>query len=135
MCSYVVRSTLAHTLAASRRGVRSFWPYLVGPGSLSWAALYFGGFHPALAMVPIVPFMPHAPDDMGLFEPHEALRASTLDQFEHWWARPVQVVLLLFGFANAGVPVAQIEPGTYYVLTALLLGKPIGILLFVGALV
>ena len=42
-----------------RRDVRSFWPYLLGPGSLSWAALYFGGFHPALALVPIVPFMPH----------------------------------------------------------------------------
>ena len=43
-----------------RRGVRSFWPYVIGPGSLSWAALYFGGFHPALALVPIVPFMPHS---------------------------------------------------------------------------
>jgi len=44
----------------------------------------------------------------------------------------VQLVLLLFGFANAGVPLAQIGPGTYYVLAALLLGKPIGILLFSG---
>jgi NhaA family Na+:H+ antiporter len=42
----------------------------------------------------------------------------------------VQVVLLLFGFANAGVPFAQIGPGTYYVLGALLLGKPVGILFF-----
>jgi NhaA family Na+:H+ antiporter len=104
----------------------------VGPGSLSWAALYFGGFHPALALVPIVPFMPHAGHDLGLFEPREPLRSTTLDRFEHWWARPVQLVLLLFGFANAGVPVAQIGPGTYYVLAALLLGKPIGILLFSG---
>src|SRR5687767_4632171 len=29
-----------------RRRVPSFWPYVLGPGSLSWAALYFGGFHP-----------------------------------------------------------------------------------------
>src|SRR3954453_19963979 len=29
--------------------VRSFWPYLVVAGSLSWAALYVGGVHPALA--------------------------------------------------------------------------------------
>ena len=42
-------------------------------------------------------------------------------------------MLLLFGFANAGVPFEQIGPGTYYVLAALLLGKPIGILLFSGA--
>ena len=33
---------------------------------------------------------------------------------------PVQFVLLLFGFANAGVPFAQIGPGTYYVLAGLL---------------
>jgi PadR family transcriptional regulator len=38
----------------------------------------------------------------------------------------------VFGFANAGVPFAQIGPGTYYVLAALLLGKPTGILLFSG---
>jgi NhaA family Na+:H+ antiporter len=45
----------------------------------------------------------------------------------------VQFVLLLFGFANAGVPFEQIGPGTYYVLAGLLVGKPIGILLFSGA--
>lgn len=116
-----------------RRGVRSFWPYVTGPGSLSWAALYFGGFHPALALVPIVPFMPHAPHDLGLFDAREAQRANTLDRFEHWWARRVQFILLLFGFANAGVPLGQIGPGTYYVLAALLLGKPLGVMLFSGA--
>jgi Na+:H+ antiporter, NhaA family len=63
-------------------------------------------------------------------ETHETLRADTLNRFEHWWARPVQFILLLFGFANAGVPFAQIGPGTYYVLAALLLGKPLGIWLF-----
>ena len=123
----------AALLAASwlrRRATHSFWPYVVGPGSLSWAALYFGGFHPALALVPIVPFMPHAPHDLGLFDSRETLRENTLDRFEHWWARPVQLVLLLFGFANAGVPFAQIGHGTYYVLAALLLGKPLGIVLF-----
>ena len=116
-----------------RRGIRSFWPYVLGPGALSWAALYFGGFHPALAMVPIVPLMPHGARDLGLFDPREASRPDTLNRFEHWWAIPVQFVLLLFGFANAGVPLSQVGPGTYYVLAALLLGKPVGILLFAGA--
>ena len=41
--------------------------------------------------------------------------------------------MLVFGFANAGVPFAVIGPGTYYVLAALLLGKPMGILAFSGA--
>jgi Na+:H+ antiporter, NhaA family len=56
----------------------------------------------------------------------------TLNRFEHWWATPVQFVLLLFGFANAGVPFAQIGPGTYYVLAGLLIGKPVGIMVFSG---
>jgi NhaA family Na+:H+ antiporter len=116
-----------------RRGTSSFWPYVLGPGALSWAALYLGGFHPALALVPIVPFMPHSPADLGLFDPRDRFRADTLNRFEHWWLRPVQYVLLFFGFANAGVPFGQIGPGTYYVLAALLLGKPLGILLFSSA--
>jgi NhaA family Na+:H+ antiporter len=127
-------AALVLALVMRHRQIRSFWPYVLGPGSLSWAALYWGGFHPALALVPIVPFMPHAPHDLGLFEAREELRRDTLDRFEHWWATPVQVVLLFFGFANAGVPFEQIGPGTYYVLMALLIGKPIGVLLFsVGA--
>ncbi len=102
-------------------------------GDVNRAALYFGGFHPALALVPIVPFMPHSPRDLGLFDPSEDLEVDTLNQFEHWWATPVQFVLLLFGLANAGVPFEQVGPGTYFVLAGLLLGKPIGILLFSGA--
>jgi NhaA family Na+:H+ antiporter len=112
------------------RRTRSFWPFVLGPGALSWAALYLGGFHPALALVPIVPFMPHSAVDIGLFDPREDRRTDTLNRFEHWWATPVQFVLLVFGFANAGVPIEQIGPGTYYVLAGLLLGKPVGILLF-----
>ena len=112
------------------RKVQSFWPYVLGPGVLSWTALYLGGFHPALALVPIVPLMPHSARDLGVFDPREAHRTDTLNRFEHWWAIPVQFVLLLFGFANAGVPFEQIGAGTYYVLGGLLLGKPLGIILF-----
>jgi NhaA family Na+:H+ antiporter len=112
------------------RRTRSFWPFLFGPGALSWSALYLGGFHPALALVPIVPFMPHSAPDFGLFDPREDRRTDTLSRFEHWWTTPVQFVLLLFGFANAGVPLEQMGPGTFYVLAGLLLGKPIGILVF-----
>jgi Na+:H+ antiporter, NhaA family len=128
----LMTAAMLAALWLKRRRVRSFWPYVLGPGSLSWAALYFGGFHPALALVPIVPFMPHSPRDLGMFDPSEDLQVDTLNQFEHWWATPVQFVLLLFGLANAGVPFGQVGPGTYFVLAGLLLGKPIGILLFSG---
>jgi Na+:H+ antiporter, NhaA family len=113
-----------------RRGTSSFWAYVIGPGVLSWAGLYLGGFHPVLALVPIVPVMPHSPADLGLFDDREESRPDTLNRFEHWWSTPVQFVLLLFGFANAGVPFQQIGPGTSYVLAGLLFGKPLGILLF-----
>ena len=116
-----------------RRRIRSFWPYIIGPGSLSWAALHYGGLHPALALVPIVPFMPHSARDLGLFNPREERQPDTLSRFEHWWAVPVQFVLFFFGLANAGVPFERIGSGTYYVLAGLLLGKPIGILLFSAA--
>jgi NhaA family Na+:H+ antiporter len=74
--------------------------------------------------------MPHGPHDLGVFEPREQHQPDTLNQFEHWWVTPVQFVLLAFGFVNAGVPFEQIGPGTYYVLAALLFGKPLGIMLF-----
>jgi NhaA family Na+:H+ antiporter len=76
--------------------------------------------------------MPHGARDIGLFDRREELQPDTLNRFEHWWNVPVQFVLLLFGFANAGVPFAQIGPGTYYVVAALLIGKPLGIVLFAG---
>ena len=129
----LMAAAIALAIWLRRRRILNFWPYVIGPGALSWTALYLGGFHPALAMVPIVPFMPHSPRDLGVFEPREEHQSDALNRFEHWWATPVQFVLLLFGFANAGVPFAQIGPGTYYVLAGLLAGKPIGILLLVSA--
>jgi len=92
-----------------RRGVRNFWVYVAIPGVLSWMGLYLGGIHPALAMVPIVPFMP------------------ALDSFERWWRVPVEGILLGFGFVNAGVPVSSVGPITWVVAGSLILGKPIGI--------
>jgi NhaA family Na+:H+ antiporter len=131
--TFLMAAACAIAFWLRRQGVTNFWPYAVGAGSLSWAGLYMGGFHPALALVPIVPFMPHSLIDRGLFVPEEELQPDTLSRFAHWWKTPVQFVLLLFGFANAGVPFAQVGPGTYYVLAALLLGKPIGILLSTAA--
>jgi NhaA family Na+:H+ antiporter len=109
-----------------RTRVRNFWPYLVTAGTLSWGALYWGGLHPALALVPIVPFLPHAARDPGLFVEAPEAR-DTLSQFEHWWKLPVQVVMFLFGLANAGVPLHEHGTGTWAVLIALVVGKPIGI--------
>ncbi len=116
-----------------RLRARSFWPYVLGAGSLSWVALYVGGLHPALALVPIVALMPHAARDPGLFVEAPPGAHDTLSEFEHWWKVPVQIVLFAFGLANAGVPVRMYGPGTWTVLVSILAGKPIGIGLAVAA--
>lgn len=113
--------------ALRRWNVTSFWPYVLGAGVLSWLALFRGGLHPALALVPIVPFMPHAPRDLGVLDPEEELQPDTLNRFEHWWHRPVEIVLGVFGLVNAGVPVGGFGRGTWVVLVAILIGKPLGI--------
>jgi NhaA family Na+:H+ antiporter len=88
--------------------VQSYWAYLLVPGVLSWIGLYSGGIHAALALVPIVPFMPAARKDLGVFDPNEEFRDDTLDRFEHAWKLPVQVILFFFGLANAGVPLSSV---------------------------
>lgn len=120
-------AALALAWLLRKRGVRNFWFYLAGPGVLSWIGLYLGGLHPALALVPVVPFMPHAKSDLGLFDAREDRRHDALNAFEHWWKTPVQVVLLLFGLVNAGVPLSSVGEVTWMVLGSLVIGKPVGI--------
>jgi NhaA family Na+:H+ antiporter len=109
--------------------VRSYWPYVLVGGGLSWTALYLGGVHPALALVPILPFMPHARRDLGLFNEREDELPDTMNRFEHAFKVPVQFVLLFFGLVNAGVPFGSVGSGTWIVFAGLLAGKPIGIVL------
>jgi NhaA family Na+:H+ antiporter len=93
---------------------------------VSWIGFYRGGLHPALALVPIIPFLPQTARDPGLFvdAPH---RHDTLNEFEHWFKKPVDAMLFFFGLANAGVVFSNIGAGTWFVLVAILAGKPIGI--------
>jgi NhaA family Na+:H+ antiporter len=110
-----------------RQRVTNHWAYAAGAGGLSWAALYFGGIHPALALVPILPFMPHEKRDLGFFDRREHLLPDTMNRFEHAWKVPVQLILFLFGLVNAGVPLGGIGQGTWIVLSSLVVGKPLGI--------
>ncbi len=117
---------LAIAWGLRRAKVLTFWPYVLGAGGVCWLALFRGGLHPALALVPIVPFLPHARRDPGLFVEAPRLQ-DTLNQLEHWWKVPVQGILLAFGLVNAGVPFNGVGLGTGVVLAAVLAGKPIGI--------
>ncbi|MCA9319615.1 MAG: Na+/H+ antiporter NhaA [Planctomycetes bacterium] len=114
-------------LAMRRARVRSFWPYLLGAGTLSWFGFAMGGIHPALGLLPIIPTMPHAHVDTGLFDWSKMEKDDTLSAFEHWWKNPVELILGLFGLLNAGVVMSSMGTATTLVLSGLLLGKPIGI--------
>jgi len=129
-CAILVGAALATAWWLRRRSVATFWPYILGAGALSWAGLYTGGFHPALALVPVVPFIPHGPSDPGLFAGGENAPADALGHFEHWWKAPVQIILFAFGFVNGGVPLASLGTGTWVVLVSIVAGKPLGIVLF-----
>ncbi len=113
--------------------VRSFWPYLVVCGTLSWIALYREGLHPAFALVPIVPFLPHEPRRLDLLaDPPDD---DAVHHFEHEWNALVQAVLFCFGLVNGGVLLRGYDTGTWALLLGALVGRPLGILTAVGAAV
>ncbi|MGI9470084.1 MAG: Na+/H+ antiporter NhaA [Rubripirellula sp.] len=118
---------LAFTLR--RLKFQSHWIYLIGPGIMCWYSFYQANIHAALGLVPIIPLLPHAHTDLGLYAKDELHRSDTLNEFEHFWKTPVEFFLGLFGLANAGVVLSSLGTGTWLVLAGLLIGKPVGITL------
>ncbi|MCB0328705.1 MAG: Na+/H+ antiporter NhaA [Bdellovibrionales bacterium] len=114
-----------------RAGIQNFWYYVVVGGAMSWSGLYFAHLHPALALVPIIPFMPSSGHDEGLFaEGEDEKNHDTLNEFEHFFKLPVDLGLFGFGLANAGVEFSSMGSATIAVLLALAIGKTAGIFLF-----
>jgi NhaA family Na+:H+ antiporter len=126
-CVALMLPALGITIWLKQRRTMSFWPYLILGGGLAWAALFLGGLHPALALVPILPFMPHAKRDLGLLDPRKHDLPDPLNRFEHAWKIPVQFILMLFGLVNAGVMFSSVGPASWVVFLSLLFGKPLGI--------
>lgn len=110
--------------------ITNFWWYLLIPGTMSWFSFYMSGIHAALGLVPIIPTLPAATSDLGIFARNEKNEDDTLNAFEHWWKNPVEIFLGLFGLVNAGVVFSSAGYGTAWVLLGLLIGKPLGITLF-----
>lgn len=113
-----------------RWGLRNYWPYLLLGGGLSWAGLLLAHLHPALALVFIVPFMPHGRTAIKGFFEEEPGDRSTLASFEHEWKVIVDFGLFLFGLSSAGVPLTGVGPATWMVLGALVVGKTVGVSAF-----
>jgi NhaA family Na+:H+ antiporter len=53
-----------------------------------------------------------------------------LNYIEHALKHPVEIVLFFFGLLNAGVEFSAISEPTWLVLAGLIIGKPVGVLLF-----
>jgi len=110
-----------------RLKVKSYWPAVLIGGALSWSGLHQAHLHPALALVFIVPFLPHGRrETKRLFEEDRADR-SPLSRFEHEWKTVVDVGMFMFGLANAGVGFSNMGAATWLVLVALICGKTLGI--------
>ena len=114
------------TWVRNRLGV---WPYLLA-AAISWYAFAQSGIHPALGLLPIVPAIPHADRAFGIFSEAEQYLTDMLNHIEHLLKHPVEVVLFFFGLLNAGVEFNAIGAPTWLVLAGLMIGKPLGIVLF-----
>lgn len=114
----------------------SFWPYFLA-ACISWYAFMRSGIHPALGLLPIVVTIPHADRAFGFFSEAEQYLTDMLNCIEHLLKHPVEVVLFFFGLLNAGVEFSAISEPTWLVLAGLMIGKPIGVMLFgwLGAVV
>lgn len=128
-------STLAGMVvcfALRKMNVKNFWPYLVVGGFLSWLGLLNAGLHPALALVVIIPFLPHfANEDNGHGHAHaHAPGQSALVDFDLKFKPFVDFGLFFFGLANAGVQFASMSNITWIILLSLIVGKTLGVYLF-----
>jgi NhaA family Na+:H+ antiporter len=122
---------MAIALGLRIRNIQAWTPYIFIGGAFSWWGLYSAHLHPALALVPIIPFLPGPKRDEGLFRDDiTTIETDPLNRFEHDLKLPVDFGLFFFAFANAGVQFESMSNLTWIVLLSLLIGKTVGISLF-----
>lgn len=136
----LVAAGMAVAYALRRMNVQQWWPYIFIAGPIAWCGLMLAHLHPALALVPIVPFMPGPKRDTGLFvEDDEVDRMgedvahdlgidhSPLHNYEHQTKAFVDFGLFFFALGNAGVKMGGIGMMTWVILASLVVGKTVGI--------
>jgi NhaA family Na+:H+ antiporter len=121
-------SALAVLVALNRFGVTRLGPYIM-VGLVMWLAVLKSGVHATLAGVALGMTIPLADARRPEIRPLETAEHA----LHHWVAF---AILPIFAFANAGVPLSGIgldtlqSPVPLGVALGLLLGKPIGVVLF-----
>lgn len=123
----IAAAALLVLLVLNRSGVARLAPYLF-VGLVLWVSVLKSGVHATLAGVALAQFIPFRARGSGAHTP--------LRRLEHDLHAPVAFVILpLFAFANAGVPLAGVgfdtlvEPVPLGIAAGLLAGKPVGVLL------
>jgi NhaA family Na+:H+ antiporter len=111
-----------------RHGVVSSTPYVVLGGTLSWLGCYWSGIQPVLSLLPIVPFLRHAPRDLTILDEDQP-EHHTATHFESAFEAPAQVIAFLFGLVNVGIGLRGLDTGTWAVAVASLVGRPAGTLM------
>ncbi|RII25826.1 MAG: sodium:proton antiporter [Geobacter sp.] len=125
----LVLSGMAAAALLRQQNIQNYWPYIILGGSLSWAGLFMAHLHPALALVFVVPFLPHPPHETKHVFEEDIHDLSPLAGFEHEWKVLVDFGLFMFGLANSGVELTSIGDATWLVLASLVIGKSGGIFL------
>ena len=120
-------------------GVRRLLPYLV-VGVLLWAAMLFSGIHATLAGVVLALMIPLGDANGGSRRGARNNDGSPLYRLEDALGFGVAfIVVPIFGFANAGVPLhgltmdMLLAPLTLGIMLGLFIGKQLGIMTFVVA--
>ena len=121
-------AVFATLVLLNRLRVMALTPYLLG-GALMWFLMLKSGVHATIAGVLLafaIPFSSRAED-----------QESPSHRLEHWLHKPVAfIVLPVFALANTGVVIATgwaqelLSANSLGIITGLLLGKPLGIVLF-----
>lgn len=130
----ITLSWMFRRLAYHWKYFQNWIPYAVICAPLCWLGLLLAGLHAALALVFVVPFMPMAGRDAGIFSPGQSGHGlDTVNRFEHAWKPFVDVGLFSFGLANAGVVwigESTWNQDSWAVFLGLGIGKTLGITLF-----
>ncbi len=110
------------------------WPYALA-AAVSWVGVTRAGLHPALGLLPIVPAFPHATRAFGLFAEAERFLHDPLNRAQRALRGPAEIVLFLFAVVAAGVPLGAVDASSGALWAALVLGKPVGVVLGAWAMI
>lgn len=117
-------------LAFQRVGVGSAWAYVL-PGAVVWGGFLMTGAHPTLAGVVLGLLTPVASGHLRGYSPESAPPVVSVQSALHPWV--AYGVMPLFALANAGVTLGSGSARdsaqwiTWGVASALILGKPLGV--------